>query len=253
MGQKVNPIGLRLGIVKTWQSKWYEEKRYAAFLHEDIAIKKYLHRELHHSGISRVEIERAVDQVRVNVFTAKPGIVIGKKGSEVDRIKAELQKLTKQTVYINIMEVKNPDTDAHLIAEGIALQLKRRVAFRRAMKRAVQNALHEGARGIRVACSGRLGGAEMARHEFYLEGRVPLHTLRADIDYGTTTAVTTYGAIGVKVWVFKGEIINKDKKIGATTDLSGTSSSDKRLSKDTGEKTDDRSRGRRGRRFRAET
>lgn len=211
MGQKVNPIGLRLGINKTWQSKWYEEKRYADFLHEDLKIKKFLRKELYHAGIGKIEIERAVDQVRINVYTAKPGIVIGKKGAEVDRIKKDLQQLTKQQIFINILEVKNPDIESNLVAEGVALQLERRVAFRRAMKRALQSALKAGAKGVKIACSGRLGGAEMARREEYREGRVPLHTLRADIDYGFALAITTYGTIGVKVWIFKGEISGHDR------------------------------------------
>ncbi|MBN2055586.1 30S ribosomal protein S3 [bacterium] len=251
MGQKVNPIGLRLGINKTWASKWYEEKRYADFLHEDLTIKKFLQKELVHAGVAKIEIERAVDQVRINVYTAKPGIVIGKKGAEVDRIKTALQSITKQQIYINILEVKNPDLSSQLIAEGIALQLTKRVAFRRAMKRAVQNALRAGAKGIRVECSGRLGGAEMARREWYLEGRVPLHTLRADIDYGFTSATSTYGAIGVKVWVFKGEIGSKDDR-SAPPGVMGGKEAYKAPRPGEREKEADRRRPKRGRRIRAE-
>jgi small subunit ribosomal protein S3 len=195
-----------LGINKTWQSRWYAEKSYANFLHEDLAIKKYIKKAFYHAGISRVEIERAAEKTTVNIYTARPGILIGRRGAEVDQLKKKLQQLTDRDVHVNIQEVRKAELDAQLVAENIALQLERRVAFRRAMKRSVTTAMRFGAEGIRVACAGRLGGAEMARREWYREGRVPLHTLRADIDYGFTEARTTYGIIGVKVWIFKGEI-----------------------------------------------
>jgi small subunit ribosomal protein S3 len=207
LGQKVNPKGLRLGVVRTWSSRWYADKDYAHNLHEDIAIRTFIQKEVKHAGIARVEIERAAEQIRVNIHTARPGIIIGAKGAEVERVKKAVQELTDKQVFLNIKEVKAPETDAQLISESIALQLERKVAFRRAMKKALSSALRFGAKGIRIACSGRLGGADMSRREEYREGRVPLHTLRADIDYGFSTARTTYGAIGVKVWVFKGEII----------------------------------------------
>lgn len=206
MGQKVNPIGIRLGVNKTWQSRWYAEKNYARFLHEDLKLKKFIKKKFFHAGISRIEIERAAEKTTVNVHTARPGILIGRRGSEVDQLKKDLQQLTDRDVHVNIFEVRKAELDAQLVAENVALQLERRVAFRRAMKRSVTTAMRFGAEGIRIACAGRLGGAEMARSEWYREGRVPLHTLRADIDYGFTEARTTYGAIGVKVWIFKGEI-----------------------------------------------
>ena len=209
MGQKVNPIGLRLGIVKTWYSKWYSDKDYSKNLHEDLHIRKFIHSELKHAGISRVEIERAADQIRVNIHTARPGIIIGTRGAEVDRIKKAVQTMTDKQVFLNIREVKDAETDAQLVSESIAIQLERKVSFRRAMKKALSGALRSGAKGVRINCAGRLGGAEMSRREFYLEGRVPLHTLRADIDYGYSIARTTYGTIGVKVWIFKGEIMPK--------------------------------------------
>ena len=205
MGQKVHPVGLRLGINKTWQSRWYAEKSYADFLHEDLAIKKFIKKTFYHAGISRVEIERASEKTTVDIYTARPGILIGRRGAEVDQLKKKLQQLTDRDVHVNIQEVRKAELDAQLVAENIALQLERRVAFRRAMKRSMTTAMRFGAEGIRVACAGRLGGAEMARREWYREGRVPLHTLRADIDYGFTEARTTYGVIGVKVWIFKGE------------------------------------------------
>lgn len=206
MGQKVHPVSLRLGINKTWQSRWYAEKSYANFLHEDLAIRKFIKKAFYHAGISRVEIERAAEKTTVNIYTARPGILIGRRGAEVDQLKKKLQQLTDRDVHVNIQEVRKAELDAQLVAENIALQLERRVAFRRAMKRSVTTAMRFGAEGIRVACAGRLGGAEMARREWYREGRVPLHTLRADIDYGFIEARTTYGVIGVKVWIFKGEI-----------------------------------------------
>ncbi len=207
MGQKVHPTGFRLGINKSWNSTWFAGREYGDLLHEDLSIRKYVKGRMAAAGISKVEIERTSKLARVNIYTARPGIVIGKKGSEVDKLKAELEKMTGKQVFINIKEVRNAEIDAQLVAENIALQLERRVSFRRAMKRSVTTALRFGAKGIRIACSGRLGGAEMARREWYREGRVPLHTLRADIDYGMAEARTTYGIIGVKVWIFKGEIL----------------------------------------------
>ena len=206
MGQKVHPIGFRLGIIKTWDSKWFEQKNYAQWLHEDIAIREFVKKSLGHAGVSKVEIERAANKVKVNVHTARPGIVIGKRGAGIETFKKDLQKFTKNEVFLNIVEVRKAEIDAQLVAENIATQLERRIAFRRAMKKAIQTAMKFGAKGIRVACSGRLGGAEMARYEWYREGRVPLHTLRADIDYGFAEAKTTYGKIGCKVWICKGEI-----------------------------------------------
>lgn len=207
MGQKVHPIGFRLGVIKTWDSKWYAEADYAKFLHEDIAIRKYLKKRLYTSGVSKIEIERAANKTKINIHTARPGLIIGKKGSEVETIKKELSSLTSKEIFINIHEVRKPELDAQLVAENVALQLERRIAFRRAMKKSVTSALKFGAKGIRITCSGRLGGAEMSRTEWYREGRVPLHTLRADIDYGFAEAKTTYGLIGIKVLIFKGEIL----------------------------------------------
>jgi small subunit ribosomal protein S3 len=207
LGQKVHPIGFRLGVIKTWDSKWYAEADYAKYLHEDIAIRKYLKKRLYSSGVSKIEIERAANKTKINIHTARPGLIIGKKGSEVETIKKELSTLTSKEIFINIHEVRKPELDAQLVAENVALQLERRIAFRRAMKKSVTSALKFGAKGIRITCSGRLGGAEMSRTEWYREGRVPLHTLRADIDYGFAEAVTTYGLIGIKVLIFKGEIL----------------------------------------------
>lgn len=211
MGQKVHPVGFRLGIIRTWESKWYAEKNYSELLHEDIKLRNYLKKRLYHAGISKIEIERAANKAKVNISAARPGIIIGKKGSEVEALKQELAKLTDKEVFINIQEVRKPEIDAQLVAENVALQLERRVAFRRAMKKAVTQSLKFGAQGIKIECSGRLGGAEMSRREWYREGRVPLHTLRADIDYGFAEAKTTYGIIGVKVLIFKGEILRKDQ------------------------------------------
>lgn len=211
MGQKVNPIGLRLGIVKTWDSRWYAEKDYAKYILEDYNIRKFLKKKLYHAGISKIEIERSSKRIRLRVYTARPGIVIGKKGSEIAQLKKELEiKMISQEVLIDIQEVRKPEIDAQLVAENIALQIVRRVAFRRAMKRGVTSAMRFGALGVKIICAGRLGGAEMARTEWYKEGRVPLHTLRADIDYGFIEAQTTYGLVGVKVFIFKGEILKKD-------------------------------------------
>lgn len=211
MGQKVNPIGLRLGIVKTWESRWYAGKKYADYILEDYNIRKFLKKRLYHAGISKVEIERSSKRVRLRVFTSRPGIVIGKKGAEIAILKKELEKIVSHEVIIDIQEVRKPELDAQLVAENIALQIVRRVAFRRAMKRGISSAMRFGAEGIKIICSGRLGGAEMARTEQYREGRIPLHTLRADIDYGFVEARTTYGIIGIKVFIFKGEILEKDK------------------------------------------
>ena len=207
MGQKVHPVGFRLGVIKTWDSKWFEHKNYAKWLHEDIRIREFVKKSLEHAGVSRVEIERAANKVKVNVHTARPGIVIGKRGAGIETIKKDLQKFTQNEVFLNIVEVRKAETDAQLVAENIATQLVRRIAFRRAMKKAIQTSMKFGAKGIRVSCSGRLGGSEMARYEWYREGRVPLHTLRADIDYGYAIAKTTYGTIGVKVWMCKGEVL----------------------------------------------
>ena len=215
MGQKVNPIGFRLGIVKTWNSRWYADKEYSKFLHEDLRLKKYLKKKMYHAGISKIEIERAAKRIRINIYAARPGIIIGKKGAEIETLKKDLQKFTSGELFININEVKRPETDAQLIAENVALQLIRRVAFRRAIKRSVGMAMKLGAKGVKVAVSGRLGGAEIARSEWYRDGRVPLHTLRADIDYGFAEAKTTYGIIGIKVWVFKGEIVAQEDELTA--------------------------------------
>ncbi len=208
MGQKVHPTGFRLGVTKYWNSKWYGEKNYAQWLYEDLKLKEYISKDLSHAGVSKVEIERMANKVKITIHTAKPGIVIGKRGAGIEDLKGRLKSLTDSDVFLNIQEVRKPDLDATLVAQGIAQQLERRVSFRRAMKKSVQTAMKLGAKGIRVNCSGRLGGAEMSRREWYLEGRVPLHTLRADIDYGFAEASTTYGIIGVKVWIFKGEILD---------------------------------------------
>jgi small subunit ribosomal protein S3 len=210
LGQKVNPIGLRLGIVKTWDSRWYAGKKYADYILEDYNIRKFIKKRLYHAGISKIEIERSSKRVKLRVFTSRPGIVIGKKGAEIALLKKELEKIVSYEVIIDIQEVRKPEIDAQLVAENIALQIIRRVAFRRAMKRGISSAMRFGAKGIKVICSGRLGGAEMARTEQYREGRIPLHTLRADIDYGYIDARTTYGIIGIKVFIFKGEILKKD-------------------------------------------
>ena len=212
MGQKINPIGLRLGINKTWDSRWYAGDDYADKLHEDFKIRAYVKKKLNQAGVSKIIIERPSKKCTISIHSARPGVVIGKKGADIDKIKKDLQKFTKDEVHLNIIEVRKPELDATLVAENIAQQLERRVAFRRAMKRAVQSSLRMGAEGIRINVSGRLGGAEISRMEWYREGRVPLHTLRADVDYGIATALTTYGIIGVKVWIFKGEI-RKDSEL----------------------------------------
>lgn len=211
MGQKVNPIGLRLGIIKTWESRWYSDKKYAEYIREDFNLREFIKKKLYHAGISKIEIERSTKRIRLRVHTARPGIVIGKKGSEIERLKKELEGKVSQEIMIDIQEVRKPEVDAQLVAENVAMQIERRVAFRRAMKRGVTSAIRFGAQGIKIICAGRLGGAEMARTEWYREGRVPTHTLRADIDYGFIEARTTYGIIGVKVFIFKGEILDKDK------------------------------------------
>jgi len=207
LGQKVHPTGFRLGVHKSWDSKWFATKDYAKLVQEDFMIRNYIKKRLFHAGIARVEIERAANKAKIRIYTARPGIVIGKKGAEIEALRRDLESKFRREILIDIQEVRRPELDATLVGENIALQLVRRVAFRRAMKRAVSAALKFGAKGVRVASAGRLGGAEMARREWYREGRVPLHTLRADIDYGTALARTTYGVIGVKVWIFKGEVL----------------------------------------------
>jgi small subunit ribosomal protein S3 len=230
MGQKINPIGLRLGINRTWDSRWYATKKeYGALLQEDIKIRSYLMDRLKQAGVSRVLIERPHKKCRITIYSARPGVVIGKKGADIEKLKSELGKFTDSEIHLNIVEIRKPEIDAKLVADNIAQQLERRVAFRRAMKRAVQSAMRLGAQGIRINCTGRLGGAEIARIEWYREGRVPLHTLRADVDYGVATAKTTYGACGVKVWVFKGEIMEhdplaQDKRLGEAAEQGGRGS-----------------------------
>ncbi|MCS1352561.1 30S ribosomal protein S3 [Mechercharimyces sp. CAU 1602] len=212
MGQKVNPVGLRVGVIRDWESKWYGGKDYADLLHEDIAIREYIEGRLKDAAVSNVEIERAANRVNLNIRTAKPGMVIGKGGSEVEALRKHLTKMTTKKVHINISEVKTPELDANLVAQNIAQQLERRVSFRRAMKQTIQRTMRAGAQGIRTQVGGRLGGADIARSEGYSEGTVPLHTLRADIDYGTAEAHTTYGRIGVKVWIYRGEVLPVKKK-----------------------------------------
>lgn len=218
MGQKVNPHGLRLGVIKTWDAKWYADKDYAEKLHEDIKIRKYLKAKLFSAGISKIETERAAKRLKITIHTAKPGMVIGRGGSGIEEIKNGLKKLTDKHIDINIAEVKQPDMESYLVAENIAAQLERRIAFRRAMKQAVSRTMRLGAKGIKVTVSGRLGGAEIARSESYREGSIPLHTLRADIDYGTAEAHTTYGRIGVKVWIYKGEVLPEVRKAAAVSE-----------------------------------
>ncbi len=210
MGQKVNPIGLRVGINRTWDSRWYADREYGDLLHEDLKIRDHLFSRLKQAGVSRIVIERPAKKARVTIHTARPGVVIGKKGADIEKLRQQLGKMTESDVSLNIVEIRKPEIDSKLVAENIAQQLERRVAFRRALKRAVQSAMRLGALGIKIVVSGRLGGAEIARTEWYREGRVPLHTLRADVDYGHATAKTTYGTCGVKVWVFKGEILAHD-------------------------------------------
>lgn len=216
MGQKVNPKGLRIGIIKDWEGKWFADKRnYSNLLIEDVKIREYIKRKLYQAGIAKTQIERAANRVKISIHTAKPGIVIGRGGTEVEALRKELEKMTGKQIHVNIVEIKTPDTDAQLVAENIASQLEKRIAFRRAMKQTVQRSLRMGAKGIKIACSGRLAGAEIARTEWYSEGKVPLHTLRADIDYGFAEANTTYGKIGVKVWIYKGEVLPEAKKPAA--------------------------------------
>lgn len=212
MGQKTHPKGFRLGVIESWDSRWFAGRDYARLLHEDIRLRNFIKKRLYHAGISKVEIERAANKAKINIYTARPGIVIGKKGAEIEKLKQELSRLSGKEPYINIHEVRRPDLDAQLVAESVALQLERRVAFRRAMKESVARAMRMGAQGIRVQSGGRLGGSEIARVEWYREGRVPLHTLRADISYGLAEAKTTYGLIGVKVWIFRGEVLTREEE-----------------------------------------
>lgn len=210
MGQKVNPVGLRLGINRTWDSRWFADGNYADLLHEDIRIREFLRKELQQAGVSKIVIERPAKKARVTIHTARPGVVIGRKGQDIEKLRRKIANMTDAEVHLNIVEIRKPEVDAQLVAENVAQQMERRVSIRRAMKRAVQSAMRLGAGGIRINCGGRLGGAEIARTEWYREGRVPLHTLRADIDYGVATAHTAYGTIGIKVWIFKGEILEHD-------------------------------------------
>lgn len=212
MGQKVHPKGFRLGVTESWDSRWFARREYADLLHEDIKIRNFLKKRLYHAGVSRIDIERAASKAKINIHTARPGIVIGKKGAEIEKLKQELGRLTRKETFINIHEVRRPDLDAQLVAENVALQLERRVAFRRAMKEALARAMRMGAQGMRIQCAGRLGGSEIARTEWYREGRVPLHTLRADVNYGFAEAKTTYGVIGVRVWIFRGEVLTRQEE-----------------------------------------
>jgi len=211
LGQKVNPKGMRIGIIKTWDSRWYAGRDYAKYVFEDHKLRKFVKKELYHAGLSRIDIERSSKRIKLRIYAARPGIIIGKKGSEIEALKKRLEKLVTGEIQVDIQELRKPELDAQLVAENVANQLIRRVAFRRAMKRSVTSAMRFGAQGVKIICSGRLGGAEIARSEWYKEGRVPLHTLRADIDYGVTTASTTYGAIGIKVYIFKGEILKNEQ------------------------------------------
>jgi len=212
LGQKTNPIGLRLGIIKTWDSHWFDEKNFAEKLNEDLMLRKYIRNRLTKAGVSKIEIERTLKKITLNIYTARPGIIIGRKGAEVDKLREELKTLTEKDIQLNINEVKRPELDAYLVAENVARQLEGKISYRRAMKRAIMSTMRMGAEGIRIRCSGRLGGAEMARSEEYKEGRIPLHTLRADIDYAVEIAKTTYGVIGVKVWICNGEILGSSGK-----------------------------------------
>ena len=221
MGQKTNPVGFRLGITRTWFSNWYAKEQFADYLHEDLVIRKYLRKRLEHGGISAIEIERTAKRVTVGINTSRPGIVIGKKGEEVERLKGELQHLTQKEIQINIREVKKPEMDAQLVADNIARQVEKRVSYKKATKKAISTAMRMGAEGIKIMASGRLNGAEIARTETFKEGRVPLHTLRADIDYATSTAHTTYGCIGVKVWICKGDVIKRNEKQAVKTAEAG--------------------------------
>jgi small subunit ribosomal protein S3 len=212
MGQKTHPKGFRLGVIENWDSRWFANRDYSELLHEDIRVRRFLKKRLYHAGISRIEIERAANKAKINIHTARPGIVIGKKGVEIEKLKTDLNKLMRKETYINILEVRRPDIDAQLVAENVALQLERRVAFRRAMKEVVARAMRMGAQGVRIQSSGRLGGSEIARREWYREGRVPLHTLRADISYGFAEAKTTYGIIGIKAWVMRGDVLTREEE-----------------------------------------
>ncbi len=216
MGQKVHPVGLRIGIIRDWESRWYSEKHFADYLHEDLRIRKYIKEKLHRAGIPRIEIERQSKVVKITVHAARPGIIIGRGGTGIDALRKELAELTGKEVQLNVQEIRRPDLEAQLVAENVAQQLERRVAHRRAMKQAVQRTLRAGAKGIRISCSGRLAGAEIARYEWYREGRVPLHTLRADIDFGVAEALTTYGRIGVKVWIYRGDVFPEKREVRPT-------------------------------------
>ena len=249
MGQKVNPVGLRLGINRTWDSRWFADGQdYGRLLHQDIKVRRELKKRLYQAGVSRIIIERPHKKCRITIYAARPGVIIGKKGADIEKLKSDIGKITEGEIHLNIVEIRKPEADAQLVAENIAQQLERRIAFRRAMKRSMQSAMRLGAKGVRINVSGRLGGAEIARMEWYREGRVPLHTLRADVDYGFTEAQTTYGIIGVKVWVFKGEVLEHDPM-----------ALDKRLATESGpagegggrERGDRPDRGDRGRRERA--
>jgi small subunit ribosomal protein S3 len=242
LGQKTNPVGLRLGIVKTWSSRWFSDRRYADLLKEDLTIRRYTEKRLEHAGIAAVDIIRAPKKVTLDIHTARPGIVIGRKGAEVDKLKEELQLLTKKEVAINIIEVKKPELCAKLVAESIAKQLEGRVSFRRAMKKAMASSMKSGAEGVKICCGGRLAGAEIARTEKYMEGRVPLHTLRADIDYAVATAHTTYGCIGVKTWVFKGEILKAKEEISPAEEASEREASREMKARDERRKRGERKR-----------
>ena len=217
MGQKVHPIGFRLGFIKLWNSKWYAERGYAALLHEDIKVRSLVKSKLAHAGVSMIGIERSTQTAKVNIHTARPGIIIGRKGAEVDKLKKDLEALTGKQISVNILEIKKPEIDSQLVAENIAAQLVKRIAFRRAMKKSVASAMRFGAQGIKIQCSGRLAGSEIARTEWYREGQVPLHTLRADIDYGFAEAKTTYGQIGIKVWIYKGEVLSDREDIAGVS------------------------------------
>ncbi|HKA29975.1 MAG TPA: 30S ribosomal protein S3 [Candidatus Binatia bacterium] len=212
MGQKVHPKGFRLGVTENWDSRWFARREYPELLHEDIKIRNFLKKRLYHAGVSKIDIERAANKAKINIHTARPGIVIGKKGAEIEKLKQELARLTRKETFINIHEVRRPDVDAQLVAENVALQLERRVAFRRAMKEALARAMRMGAQGVRIQSAGRLGGSEIARTEWYREGRVPLHTLRADVNYGFAEARTTHGIIGVRVWIFRGEVLSRQEE-----------------------------------------
>lgn len=217
MGQKVHPYGFRLGYTKTWQSRWFTKKDYQEFLHEDLRLRESLKSRLSHAGVANIEIERAANKLKINIWTSRPGIIIGRRGAEVDKLKEAVQKRTEREVYINIQEIHKPELDPQLVAENVALQLERRIAFRRAMSKALESSMRFGAKGIRIRCAGRLGGSEIARAEWYLRGRVPLHTLRADIDYGFAEAKTTYGRVGVKCWIYRGDALERMAKPAGMT------------------------------------